>query len=142
MAQWHGYLAIEDIDLTDEQRASILAAFRALGPGNDPQPARLLHSRTSLDGSKAIFSANFNEDNLTVAKVKSFLADAVGVDPGIIDDTTQQTARGPLVTYSVAAVDKIRFLVFESVGSTWEASRLQVLAYLKANAIEWGEEVA
>jgi hypothetical protein len=140
--RWHGYLAVEDIDLTDEQRAAILAAFRELGPGSDPQPARLLHSRTALDGSKAIFSANFNEDNLTVEKVKQFLADAVGTDPGNIDDATQQTAYGPLVTYSVVAVDKIRFLVFESVGSTWNESRLRVLAYLYDNAAEWGEDVA
>lgn len=142
ITRWHGYLAIEDIDLTDDQRDAIMAAFSELGPGSDPQPTKMLSGRVRLDSDAAIFRANFNEANLTVAKVKQFLADAVGTDPGNIDDATQQTTYGPLVTYSVATVDKIRFLIFDSVGSTWNESRLQVLAYLKANASAWGEIVA
>lgn len=142
MANWHGYLAIEDIDLTAPQRAAIMAAFRALGPDSDPQPSKMLSDRVALNGDTAIFRANFKEENLTVEKVKQFLANAVGTDPGNIDDATQQTAYGPLVTYSVAAANKIRFLIFDNVGSTWNDSRLQVLAYLKANAIAWGEIVS
>ena len=137
MAIWHGYLAVEDVALTTTQRAAVLAAFNELGPDSDPQPARLLQRRVSTDGSKAIYEAAFNEDALTVANVKQFLADAVGVDPSVIASTVTQTARGPLVIYSAAGTDRMRFLPFSGVGSTWLESLTQALTYLINNLAEW-----
>lgn len=142
MSEWHGYLAIEDVALTEEQRDAVIAAFNQLGPGSDPQPARLLHRRLSTDKSKAIFEAEFNEDNLTVGNVKWFIANAVGVDPELISHEVQQIARGTLVIYSAGGTPRMRFLAFAGVGSTWEESRQQVLIYLKNNAAEWGEDAA
>lgn len=140
MTLWPGYIAAEDVALTAPQRAAIVAAFKTLGPANDPQPARLNHWRVSLDGSKVIFEAAFKESALTVASVKQFLADAVGVDPGVIDHEITQTARGPLVVYSVAGTDRMRFLAFAGIGSTWDESRQQVLLYLANNPEEWETE--
>jgi len=137
MTTWHGYIAVEDVALTTDQRAAIVAAFRALGPGSDPQPARLNHWRTSLDGSNAIFEAAFNDANLTAAKVKNFLADAAGVSPDVIDTALTQTARGPLLTFSVGGTDRMRMLAFGGIGATWEESRQQAIAYLAANIAEW-----
>jgi len=137
MATWHGYIAVEDIALTTPQRAAIIAAFRALGPSSDPQPARLNHWRTSLDGSKAIFEAAFNADNLPAEKVRNFLADAVGISPDIIDTALTQTARGPLLTFSAGGTDRMRMLAFGGIGATWEESRQQAVAYLAANIAGW-----
>jgi len=137
MTTWHGYIAVEDLALTTPQRAAIVAAFRAFGPGSDPQPARLNHWRTSLDGSKAIFEAAFNADNLTAARITQFLADAVGVSPDVIDTALTQTARGPLLTFSAGGTDRMRVLAFGSIGATWEESRQQAVAYLAANIAEW-----
>jgi len=137
MAIWHGYIAVEDLALTTDQRAAIVAAFRALGPSSDPQPARLNHWRTSLDGSKAIFEAAFNDANLTAASITRFLADAVGVSPSIIDTALTQTARGPLLTFSAGGTDRMRMLAFGGIGATWEESRQQAVAYLAANIAEW-----
>ncbi len=136
--KWHGYIGVEDIALTAPQRAAIIAAFSELGPNRSLRPAHLLHRRIALDGSKAIFEALFNEDNLTIANVKQFIADAVGTDPANIDDVVTQTARGPMVTYSVGGTDRMRFLAFGGVGSTtWEESHAQCLIYLHANIGEW-----
>jgi hypothetical protein len=138
MANWHGYIVVEDLALTLPQRQAILAAFNELGPGSDPQPAHLLQRRVALNGRMAIYEALFNEDALTVTNVKQFLATAVGIDPGIIDHTVTQTARGPLVTYSVATIDRMRFLAFGGIATTtWSESREQCAIYLNANIGAW-----
>jgi len=137
MTTWHGYIAVEDLALTADQRAAIVAAFRALGPSSDPQPARLNHWRTSLDGSKAIFEAAFNDANLTAEKVRNFLADAVGVSPDVINTALTQTARGPLLTFSAGGTDRMRMLAFGGIGATWEESRQQAAAYLAKKIAEW-----
>lgn len=139
MADWHGYIGVEDVALTAQQRADVIAAFRELGPVISSQPAHLNHWRTSLDGSKVIFEALFNVDNLTVNRVKQFIADATGADPATIDDDTQQTAYGPGVTFSANSSDRMRFLVFGGLFVTWETSRLKVIEYLKNNIAEWEE---
>jgi len=140
MSTWHGYIGVMDVALTAPQRAAILAAFDALGPGDDPSPARLLHRRVALDGDKVIYEAAFNVSNLTVEHVKNFLAAAVGVDPGLIDDATQQTQYGPLVTYSAGGTDRMRFLVYAGLSATWDGSRQQAQAYILNNIEEWETE--
>lgn len=141
MANWHGYLGIEDLALTTEQRAAILAAFGALGPGASENPAHLLHRRVAIGGDKAIYEALFNEDNLTIANVKQFLANAVGIDPQIIDHTLTQPAYGPMVTYTVASVDRMRFLFFGGLTADWEESRVACGAYMSAYLSQWETEL-
>jgi hypothetical protein len=138
MSLWHGYIGIEDIALTAPQRQAIVQALNELGPGSDPQPAHLLHRRVSSDASKVIFEALFNEDNLTIAHIKQFIANAVGIDPSIIDHQINQTIYGPVVIYSVASIDRMRFLAFGGIATTtWEESRIACNDYLIANIGEW-----
>lgn len=137
MSIWHGYIAVEDENLTSAQRAAVLAAFDALGPGNDDSPARMLQRSVSLDGSKAIYEAAFDEANLTVGNVKWFLANAVGVDPDNIDHAVQTIARGTLVTYSAGGINRLRFLVFGGLSATWRASLAQVDIYIANNQDDW-----
>lgn len=136
-SHWHGYIAVEDMALTEDQRAAVVATFRDLGPTSDRNPAHLNARRVSLDGTKAIFEALFNEDHLTVNNVRQFLANAVDVNPDVIDAAVTQTARGPVVTYGAGGTDRMRFLLFGGTGATWEESRQQVLTYLRNNIAEW-----
>ena len=45
MTEWHGYLAVEDIALTEEQRDAVIAAFRELGPGSSTRNEHLNQKR-------------------------------------------------------------------------------------------------
>jgi hypothetical protein len=135
MTDWHGYLAVEDIALTAPQREAIMNAFRDMGPEAGPNQ-HLLQFRPSLDGSKAIFEALFQQANVTIENVKQIIADAVGIDPGMIDDTSQQTQYGPAVTFS-AGTDRVRFLLFDGVGGEWEQSRIKCRDFIAANSEDW-----
>ncbi len=138
---WHGYLAIENLNLNSTQRQTFVDELRNLGPASDPQPARLNHWRTRLDDEAVIFEALFNESNLTVAKFKQRLADIFGVDESTIDHSAQQqvfeTLSTPIVTFSRAGTNYIRFAAFGGIGATWFESRLETLAYLKDNSDDW-----
>jgi len=82
---WHGYFGVEDLNLSTAQRQVLIGELRSLGPASDPQPARLCHWRTRLDGQAAIFEALFNENNLTVERFKQRLGSIFSVDPEDIE---------------------------------------------------------
>ena len=140
---WHGYFAIEDLNLTVEQRATLIGVLRNLGPELDPQPARLCHWRVSLDGSKAIFEAAFNEAVLTVDAFKQRLGAIFGVSWVTIGHTLTSVTFAerptPVVVFSRTGTDYLRMALFGGPGATWEQSRIEVLAYLAANRAEWEE---
>lgn len=138
--QWHGYFAVENLNLNTAQRATLIDALRQLGPKSDPQPARLNHWRTRLDRQAAIFEALFNEGNLTIARFKQRLGAIFSVDPATIDHATQQTQFGPVVTFSRSGTDYLRFLLFGGVGASWMKSGDECRAYLAVNAAEWESE--
>ena len=130
--------------MNSSQRQTLIEVLRLLGPSSDTQPARLNHWRTRLDNEAAIFEALFNEDNLTIPKFKQRLANIFSVDENTIDHSSQQqtfdTLPTPIVTFSRAGTNYIRFAAFGGVGATWEQSRQETLAYLAANMVEWEVE--
>lgn len=134
---WHGYIAVENMALNDNQRDTLRTALRALGPASDPSPARLNHWRVRLDGQAAIYEANFQDSALTVQSFKDRLAAIFSVDPATVNHTTQQVSYGPVVTFERGGTDYIRFAAFGGVGATWEQSRQATLSYLAANSAEW-----
>jgi hypothetical protein len=140
---WHGYFAIEDLNLNVSQRQTLVGELCGLGPGSDPQPARLCHWRTRLDNRAVIFEASFQEDNLTVAKFKNRLGTIFGVSPDTIDTVVSQTTFGsrptPVVTFSRSGTDYIRMAAFGGVGASWSESGYEARAYLQANADAWEE---
>lgn len=144
MAQRHFYLGIENLTLNATQRQTLVDALKALGPASDPQPARLCHWRTRLDGEAAIFEALFDEGNLTVQAFKQRLGTIFSVDPTAIDhDTvTNHFADGdtPVVTFSRGGVDYLRFALFGGQSATWMESGDEARGYLAANRDEWEEE--
>jgi len=136
MGIWHGYLGIENVGLNAAQKQLLVIELRKLGPKTHPQPAMLNHLRTRLDGDAVIFEAEFDENKITVASIKQYLADVFGIDPSTITHTTQSTQYGPMVTFS-RGTDKLRMLLFGGIGSNWDESRLNALAYLKVDADRW-----
>jgi hypothetical protein len=138
---WHGYFAIEDLNLSVNQRSTLIDELRTLGPASDPSPARLNHWRTRLDDTAAIFEAAFDEDNLTVIKFKQRLGNIFSVDPATINHTTQQiqfvNLDTPVVVFMHSGTDYLRLALFGGVGATREESRIEVLGYLAANRLEW-----
>ena len=141
---WHGYWALEDLNLSGPQRGTLRDAIVDFFQGNQEatnQPAQILHYRLSLDGRKAIFEAKFNEDYLTVDRFKAFLANTFGVAAGQIGNANSSvTLAGrstPLITFSRSGTNYIRVALFGGVGATWEQSRNAVLAYLDSARAEW-----
>lgn len=146
MADWHGYIGIEDINLNQAQRQELWEVLKARGQANDgPLPQLRNHWRFSLDVTKGIFEALFDEGQLTIGQFKSWLGAIFGVDPATIDhEVTNQVfdiLQTPIVTFSRNATDYIRFVAFGGVGATWAESRTETVAYLISNAGEWETEV-
>ena len=137
------YIGIENIALTAPQRATLVAALRALGPATDPQPAELMHSRVRLDNDAVIFRARFQDNDLTTNSLRQFLATTFGVAIGQITagntSTTFKTLPSPIVTMTFAAVQQMRFVLFGGLAATTQQSNDEVVAYLIANAVAWGD---
>lgn len=138
---WRGYYGLENINLNAEQKAILVQELENLGPSDNPQPAYLNHWRTRLDNEARFYEALFNEDNLTIAKMKQWLGAIFGIDPDTIDhSTTQQDYAGygtPVVTFSRAGTDYLRMALFGGKSASWEESRQEVLGYLAANLAQW-----
>jgi len=147
MATQHVYFGIENLALNDAQRQTLVEALRQLGPASNPQPARLCHWRTRLDGDAAIYEALFDEDNISVQAFKDRLGAIFSVDPATIDhstsDTTWDTRASSVVTFSRSATDYLRVVIFGYAGADWPAwaqSGDECRAYLAANRAEWESE--
>ena len=140
---WHGYMGMINLALTAPQRQTLAQALAALGPADDPQPARRNHRRVRPDNDAVIFEAAFDEADLTVAKLRGYLANVFDVPVAQISaNTTQQTfsnLQSPIVTLSYQGTQRLRVALFGGTAATWAQSRAEALAYLVANAAAWGE---
>ena len=138
---WHGYFGVEDLNLSTAQRRLLIGELRSLGPASDPQPARLCHWRTRLDGNQAILEALFNEDNLTVDKFKQRLGSIFSVDPEDIESQVNSRwfAGGstPVVVFGYGGTDYLRFALFGGLLASWQESGDECRGYLAASIEEW-----
>jgi len=142
MANWHGYMAIENLNLNPAQAVTLWQVIKGKGEANESQyPQFRNHWRISLDQTKGIFEALFNADNMTVDWFKARLGDIFDIDPETIDHSINNVQivdnNTPVVTFSRNGTDYVRFAAFGGVGATWEESRVEVLGYLSANSLEW-----
>ena len=141
MVVWHGYFAIENLNLNASQKETLVSVLRQLGPATHPQPACLWHWRTRLDGDAAIFEALFDEDDLTVTKFKERLGNIFGVDPDTIGHSIQNPTFAnrptPVVTFSRSGTDYLQMALFGGTSATWMQSGDECRAYLAANRDEW-----
>jgi hypothetical protein len=146
MANWHGYWAIEDLNLNNSQRQTLIEALLTLGANNNhPDPSRRNHRRVSLDNKKVIFEALWNIDNITEEKFKTRLAALFGVDPSTIDvelqGATFLSRTTPIATFSRGGTNYLRVPFFGGLAATWQQSNDEVRAYIAANISAWEEEI-
>jgi hypothetical protein len=144
------YFGIENMNLTDEDRALLVAALDEIPPLSHSQPSHTNHRRVRLDADAAIYRGLWNEDHITIATFKDKLGAIFSVDPATIDHAVQtptfDARESDVVTFSRTGKDYLRVVFFGYPGGadwpTPEQSRIEVIAYLYANAEAWGEEVA
>lgn len=137
------YFGIENIALTAPQKQTLVSALQALGPISDPQPAELMHWRVRLDNDAVIFRARFQDNDLTTNNLRQFLANTFGVALAQISASTGSVTflsrPSPVVTMTFAAVARMRFVLFGGLAATTQQSNAEVVAYLIANAVAWGD---
>jgi hypothetical protein len=128
---WRGYFFIEDLGLTDAQRATIVDVLKAWGERNASLlPNERNHWAIRPDGKAVIFEAVFNADNLTVLWFRTKLAAIFNVALTSITATTTNTVYGPLATFKYLTTNKLRMGIFGGITATWDESHIAVLQYL------------
>ena len=146
MTNWHGYFAIEDVNLVDAQQQELWQVLKTIGTDNEgPSPQFRNHWRFSLNRKKVIFEALFDRNQLTINQFKGWLGSIFSVDPATIDNVNSQktfsTLPTPIITFGREGTNIIRFAAFGGLEATWPQSRREVLAYLAMNPSEWEEEI-
>lgn len=116
---WHGYILISHIPpgWTVEQRDQAWGVMRGLGSQSNSNPAKINHSRLSLDNDALIIEAEFSETEITVNAVANAIGAALGINPAAAKNATEYT-------------------VFAE-GESWENSREAAALYIAANYADW-----
>jgi hypothetical protein len=145
MAISERYFGLESLNLNASQRNQLVAALQALGTANDdPQPSRRNHRRVRSDQLAVIFQASFDDDTISIAACKQRLATIFSVSVASITHTvatpTFAVRESTVVTFTRTGTDYIRAAIFGGLGATLEQSRVEVLAYIAANAAAWAAE--
>ena len=137
----HLYFYLEDLALTVAQRNTLINTVRNYGEENASQhPHRRMQTRVRTDNKAMIFEAVFPDAQLTAAHFQNVLATIYSVPAANITYAVTSPSYGQLVTYTYNSTARLRFGVFGGVNATWLQSRLQVIAYLIANAAAWESE--
>lgn len=120
---WHGYLLITDLPpgWTNEQRQQAFGVARGMGKQSGPSPAKINHSRLSLDGTALIIEAEFTDSEIERDAVVSAIAVELSVPE--------------------AAVDAVLDYTIFAEGGTWQESRAACVADLIANSTDWEPEI-
>ena len=141
MTLWHGYLAVQDLGLTQPQRVTIWTQLQHLGLPNDPSPARRCHWRASIDDKTRIFEAAFDANALTIPATKERLATLFSVAAGDIEYTTLAHTFAELptqvVTFHYAGMPRFRLAAFGTLAATWLQSQREALAYMRTDPDQW-----
>ncbi len=138
---WHGYFAVEDLNLNVNQRQMLIEQLKKLGPAEHPSPAMRNHWRVRLDGNAVIFEALFNNNVLTVDSFRDRLAALFNVDSDTVDSRLQNVTfknrPTPIATFSWGGTDYLRFALFGGVDAAWKDSGDECRGYLVTNQDEW-----
>ncbi len=125
MTEWHGYILYEKHPTLTNQEwdNAILAMEGTLNDfPDDPQPAKRLHHRFSLDGEKVIYEALFIEAKMNHGVLTAALVAWIkeNIDPNA----------------SVGTYVKNKLTVWE-LGEKWNKSGDEARQYLFDNQSEW-----
>lgn len=139
MTEFRGYVLIENLGLTDAQRATLIEGIMALGVRNDSLfPNERNHWAIRPDNQAAIFEAVFDADSISVVGIRDRLANLFGVPVTSITYNIIQTIYGPLVVYKYLSVNKLRAGIFGGLTATWAESHAAALLYLSDYKDLWG----
>jgi hypothetical protein len=137
------YLGAENISLTQAQKDAFRETLRVIGPLSHPQPAELMHWRTRLDGDAVLMRSLFNDADMTMAGLRGLIATALQVPIATVTSATAgvtySSVPSAIVTIAASGVDKMRFIQFAGTRSPIRQSNIEALAYLKLNALAWGD---
>jgi hypothetical protein len=86
-----------------------------------------------------IFEAVFDADNLTVASLRSRLANLFGVNQNQIGYITSQNQYGEVVVFSYNSVDRLRVGVFAGRLSSYAESQAAAQQFARDFADAWSE---
>lgn len=140
MSEESRYFYIENLGLNATQKATLVAALRALVSQDDPQPVNISRMRPRPDNEAAIFAGMVDsETHLTAAAVKTRLVALLGVPAANVTYATTQTAFGPAVTFKYNTANKLRLGVFGGIDADWGSSLEACRAFMAANAAAWEE---
>lgn len=138
------YFGIENLNLTAGQKNTLISGLQGLGDNAADNPSHRNHWRVRLDNDAIIFEANFDENLLTIAAIKSRLATIFSVAVGTISHSTSDNAYGKVITFTHSAQQKLRMIAFGmSAGGawgTWDSSNAAARAYLAVNSAAWDGE--
>lgn len=141
MALWHGYLAVENLAMNDAQKDAFVDRLRGLGQDNAGEAQFRMQLRPRNDNQAAIFEAKFDDNQLTPAAIKQFLASIFGVSAASISHTLGVADFGSgttqYVKFTRTSIDYLRVAAFGGVGSTWQQSNSEARAYLALHTNEW-----
>ncbi len=132
------YFYIEALNMTAAQRQTLVEQLKLIGRRDaDPNPKNRNHWRVRTDNLAVIFEAWFDEDHLTAVSLRNRLAAIYGVAQASITYATNQTAYGPVVTYTYNSTARLRVGVFGGTSASYAESQAQARAFLAANAGSW-----
>lgn len=138
MAEFRGYFLVENLGLTDAQRATLVDGLKTLGLRNlSIYPNERIHWAIRPDNNALIFEAVFDADSISAVGIRDRLANLFGVPVTSITYNIIQTIYGPLVVYKYLTVNKLRAGVFGGLDATWEESHTAALLYLSDYAEDW-----
>lgn len=145
MANLTCYFGIEILNLTNNQRNTLIDGLKTLGQNNSNKPNEKNHWRTRLDNQAVIFEALFNEDHLTINAIKQRLANIFNVDIGTISHSTNQVSMvGLVITFAHGGQSRVRMVAFGHDGlnwGTWAESNAAARSYLFTNMEAWEAEL-
>ena len=144
MADWHGYIVIERLNIGIGNWGALVTLFEQMGTHSSTMPAENTHDRTRLDGNAVIYESLFDPDEVSIDQFKELLAGEFGVSVEDILNTTEIVSYGNGETtiwtfyYDEIIPGEDRFLVERfGQGGAWIESGDECRAYLKLYADQW-----
>ncbi len=132
MSDWNGYFYAEALSLTQQQKAILVDALKALGQRNQSEhPNERNHWRVRADTNAVIFEAVFNSDHLTVSALKTRLAALLGVNENLITATPSTNPYGEIVVFKYNNINRLRVGVFAGRSAGYAASQAAACCFSK-----------
>lgn len=151
MAVGRVFFSIEDVNLSDTQRATLIAGLKALGINNKARNPAFCNQqrprRETYPSGKIVemsYEGLFNTDNLRPQAIKNRLGDIFEINPDTIDHRISNNFNyGAEGIFSRNSTDYLKFRLFGdgTLGTSYKDSCQAFLDYLHDFAEAWGEGI-